>query len=85
MWDDTAAELAERTADADLELLASLGLDPARASVIARFVLFSAAMLVNNQPGAEIANVDERAEVQRRKKIALVLAGVQHQAAAPAG
>jgi len=59
--------VTERT----LGLLAERGFDPPRAAILARYVLCSAVMLVECQPGVEIVEPAERAEVQRRKKIAL--------------
>ncbi len=54
-----------------LGFLAEHGFEPEQAADLARFVLSAAVMLVTTQPGIEIAGADERAEVQRRKRIAL--------------
>jgi TetR/AcrR family transcriptional regulator, tetracycline repressor protein len=54
-----------------LGFLARQGFDAAQASDLGRFVLSSAVMLVTTQAGIEIPGHDERAEVQRRKRIAL--------------
>ena len=54
-----------------LGFLARHGFDPAQASDLGRFVLASAVMLVSTQPGIEIPEATERAEAQRRKRIAL--------------
>ncbi len=54
-----------------LGFLAQQGFDRSQASDLARFVLSSAVMLVTTQAGIEIPGHDERAEVQRRKRIAL--------------
>ncbi|HEX4009427.1 MAG TPA: TetR family transcriptional regulator [Solirubrobacteraceae bacterium] len=54
-----------------LGFLARQGFDPAQAADLGRFVLSSAVMLVTTQAGIEIPGQDERAEVQRRKRIAL--------------
>jgi TetR/AcrR family tetracycline transcriptional repressor len=54
-----------------LGFLAQHGFDPSQASDLGRFVLSSAVMLVTTQAGIEIPGHDERAEVQRRKRIAL--------------
>jgi TetR/AcrR family tetracycline transcriptional repressor len=54
-----------------LGFLAQQGFDPSQASDLGRFVLSSAVMLVTTQAGIEIPGHDERAEVQRRKRIAL--------------
>ncbi len=59
--------VTERT----LGLLAERGFDPPRAALLARYILCSAVMLVECQPGVEIVQPAERAEIQRRKKIAL--------------
>ncbi|MFZ0089204.1 MAG: TetR/AcrR family transcriptional regulator C-terminal domain-containing protein [Solirubrobacteraceae bacterium] len=54
-----------------LGFLADQGFEPAQAADLARFVLCSAVMLVSTQPGIEILEPGERAEHQRRKRIAL--------------
>ena len=54
-----------------LAFLAGKGFPSPRAAEAARFVLMNAIMLVSTQPGADITQPVERAEVQRRKKIAL--------------
>jgi AcrR family transcriptional regulator len=54
-----------------LGFLAERGFEPEQAADLARFVLCAAVMLVTTQPGIEIAEPEERAEVQRRKRIAL--------------
>jgi len=54
-----------------LGFLAGHGFDPGQASDLARFVLSSAVMLVSTQPGIEVTEPHERAEQQRRKRIAL--------------
>ncbi len=59
--------ITERT----LACLAERGFDPERAAVIARYVLCSALMLVDSEPGAMVGDPAERAESERRKKIAL--------------
>jgi TetR/AcrR family tetracycline transcriptional repressor len=59
--------ITERT----LAYLDTRDFDPARAAEVARFVLNSAVMLVDNLPGAAIPELAEREEGQRRKRIAL--------------
>lgn len=54
-----------------LGFLAQHGFEPGVAADLARFVLSSAVMLVSTQPGIEIPGAEERAEHQRRKRIAL--------------
>jgi TetR/AcrR family transcriptional regulator, tetracycline repressor protein len=54
-----------------LGFLAQQGFSPSQASDLGRLVLSSAVMLVTTQAGIEIPGHDERAEVQRRKRIAL--------------
>lgn len=54
-----------------LAFLSQQGFDPPRAAEMARFVLLNAMMLVSTQPGVNICEPTERAEVQRRKRIAL--------------
>ena len=57
--------------ESTLEFLARQGFEPGQASDLARFVLCSAVMLVSAQPGIEIPEPHERADLQRRKRIAL--------------
>jgi TetR/AcrR family transcriptional regulator, tetracycline repressor protein len=64
---DAGRDVTELT----LGFLARQGFDPAQAADLGRFVLSSAVMLVTTQAGIEIPGLDERAEVQRRKRIAL--------------
>jgi TetR/AcrR family tetracycline transcriptional repressor len=59
--------ITERT----LEFLADHGLEPDRASDVAIFMLNSAVMLVSTQPGIEIPDPTERAELQRHKRVML--------------
>ncbi len=54
-----------------LGFLARHGFEPGEASDLARFILSGAVMLVSTQAGIEIPEPDERAERQRRKRIAL--------------
>ena len=54
-----------------LGFLAGHGFEPEQAADVARFVLSSAVMLVSTQAGIEITDPGERAEHQRRKRIAL--------------
>ncbi len=54
-----------------LAFLDRRGFDPSRAAEVARFVLCSAVMLVDSQPGAYIVEAVEREEMLRRKRIAL--------------
>jgi AcrR family transcriptional regulator len=54
-----------------LVFLAGHGFEPAQASDLARYVLCSAVMLVSTQPGIQIPEAHQRAELQRRKRIAL--------------
>lgn len=64
---EAGRELTELT----LGFLARHGFEPGQASDLARFVLSSAVMLVSTQAGIEIPEPDERAEHQRRKRMAL--------------
>jgi TetR/AcrR family tetracycline transcriptional repressor len=64
---ESGLAVTERT----LAYLADRGFDPSRAAEVARFVLCSAVMMVDTQPGAEIGDPGERDEVQRRKQLAL--------------
>ena len=64
---DAGLDVTERT----LTLLSDLGFGPQQASTIAKFVLCSAVMLVDSEPGVEVPDGDLRSEVQRRKRIAL--------------
>jgi len=54
-----------------LGFLTERGFEPDQAADLARFVLSAAVMLVTTQPGIQIAEPVERAEVQRRKQIVL--------------
>jgi AcrR family transcriptional regulator len=54
-----------------LEVLRSAGFDPAMASEIARSSLWTGITLVMSEPGVEALTADERAEVQRKKQVAL--------------
>jgi TetR/AcrR family transcriptional regulator, tetracycline repressor protein len=54
-----------------LGYLGQRGFSREQAAELARFVLCSAVMMVNTQPGIDIPEPGERAEIQRRKQIAL--------------
>jgi TetR/AcrR family tetracycline transcriptional repressor len=64
---EAGLSVTERT----LAFLADRGFDASRSAEVARFVLCSAVMLVDSQPGAEVPDSGDRQEVQRRKQIAL--------------
>jgi TetR/AcrR family tetracycline transcriptional repressor len=64
-------EAGREVTELTLAFLAQHGFDPGQASDLGRFVLSSAVMLVSTQAGIEIPEPDERAEHQRRKRIAL--------------
>ena len=64
---EAGLSITERT----LAFLAGRGFDPARAAEVARFVLCSAVMLVDSEPGAAIPAAAQREDGQRRKRIAL--------------
>jgi AcrR family transcriptional regulator len=54
-----------------LELLRTAGFSPADASAIARSAFWTALMLVMSEPGIELLDDAERAEMQRKKQIEL--------------
>jgi AcrR family transcriptional regulator len=54
-----------------LEILHDLGMTPAKAAEMARFMLSSAIMLVISQPGAAIPDVDQRDEKARMMRGAI--------------
>jgi TetR/AcrR family tetracycline transcriptional repressor len=64
---DAGREVTELT----LGFLAGRGFARGHAADLARFVLASAVMLVSTQTGSDVAVPEERAEHQRRKRIAL--------------
>jgi TetR/AcrR family transcriptional regulator, tetracycline repressor protein len=64
---DAGLSVTERT----LAFLAHRGFTPSSSAEVARFLLSSAVMIVDSQPGAEIAGLEEREEAQRVKRIAL--------------
>jgi AcrR family transcriptional regulator len=64
---EAGLEITELT----LGLLARHGITPEAAADLARFILCSAVMLVDNQAGIEIVDPAQRAEQQRRKRITL--------------
>jgi AcrR family transcriptional regulator len=66
-----ACDAGRTVTELTLAFLAARGFEPKHAADVARFVLSSAVMLVTTQPGIEIPEPHERAEAQRRKRIAL--------------
>jgi TetR/AcrR family tetracycline transcriptional repressor len=67
----SAGESAQRATEVALEILRSAGFDPADASAIAMSALWTGIMLVMSEPGAEMLDDDERAELQRKKQVTL--------------
>jgi TetR/AcrR family transcriptional regulator, tetracycline repressor protein len=67
MSSEAGLSITERT----LAFLAERGLGAEQASDVAVYMLNSAVMLVATQPGIEIANPAERAEMQRHKQVML--------------
>jgi AcrR family transcriptional regulator len=67
METEAGLEVTEQT----LDYLGQQGFSPEQAAELARFVLTSAVMMVTTQPGIDIPEPSERAEIQRRKQIAL--------------
>jgi len=53
-----------------LEVLRGAGFDPVYASEVARLGLWTGIMLVLSEPGIKSLSLDERAELQRRKRVA---------------
>jgi TetR/AcrR family transcriptional regulator, tetracycline repressor protein len=66
-----ASEPWSRAAEVTLDVLRGAGFDPEIASGIARSVLWTGIMLVMSEPGAEWLAVEDRAEAQRKKQVAL--------------
>ena len=64
-------EAGREVTELTLGFLADHGFAPEHASDLGLFILSSAVMLVSTQTGNEIPEPDERAEHQRRKRIAL--------------
>jgi len=64
-------EAGREVTELTLGFLAARGFTPEHAADLALFVLSSAVMLVTTQTGMDIPESDERAEHQRRKRIAL--------------
>jgi TetR/AcrR family tetracycline transcriptional repressor len=67
----TASEAGLRITEQTLGFLNERGFDPQRSAEIARYVLCSAVMLVESEPGAEVARLHDRDEVMRQKHLAL--------------
>jgi TetR/AcrR family tetracycline transcriptional repressor len=64
-------EAGREVTELTLGFLAERGFEPGHAADLALFVLSSAVMLVSTQTGNDIPEAEERAEHQRRKRIAL--------------
>jgi len=64
-------EAGREVTELTLGFLAQRGFAPGHASDLGLFILSSAVMLVSTQTGSEIPEAGERAEHQRRKRIAL--------------
>ena len=64
-------EAGREITEATLGFLAERGFERGHAADLGLFVLSSAVMLVTTQTGNDVPEVDERAEHQRRKRIAL--------------
>ena len=71
MHSDKQGEAALKVNEVALEVLRSAGFDPVYASEIARSGLWTGIMLVISEPGIDALSLEERAELQRRKQVAL--------------
>jgi AcrR family transcriptional regulator len=71
MHGDKQSDAALNVTEAALEVLRSAGFDPLETSEIARSGLWTAIVLVMSEPGIAPLPADERAELQRRKQVAL--------------
>ena len=67
----TMGESMQQATEVALEILRSAGFDPADASAIAMSALWTGIMLVMSEPGGEMLDDDERAEMQRKKQVTL--------------
>jgi AcrR family transcriptional regulator len=63
------SEAMMKVTEVTLGVLRGAGFDPAAASAIARYALWTGLMLVMGEPGAEYLTAGERAEKQRRKQV----------------
>jgi AcrR family transcriptional regulator len=68
---DKQGEAALRVTEVALEVLRGAGFDPLYASEIARSGLWAGITLVLSEPGIDVQSPEERAELQRRKQVAL--------------
>jgi TetR/AcrR family transcriptional regulator, tetracycline repressor protein len=64
-------ESALRATEVTLEVLRGAGFDPEHASEIARSTLWTGLMLVMSEPGIEMLAPEDRAELQRKKRVVL--------------
>lgn len=71
MNSDKQGEAALKVTEAALEVLRGAGFDPLHASEIARSGLWTGIMLVMSEPGIDEQSLEDRAELQRRKQVAL--------------
>jgi TetR/AcrR family tetracycline transcriptional repressor len=67
----SVGEPAQQATEVALEILRSAGFNPADASAVAMSALWTGIMLVMSEPGAELLDDDERAELQRKKQVTL--------------
>lgn len=71
MNSDKQGEAALKVTEVALEVLRGAGFDPLHASEIARSGLWTGIMLVMSEPGIDEQSLEDRAELQRRKQVAL--------------
>jgi AcrR family transcriptional regulator len=71
MNSDKQGEAALKVTELALEVLRSAGFDPLHASEVARSGLWTGIMLVMSEPGIDAQSLEDRAELQRRKQVAL--------------
>jgi TetR/AcrR family tetracycline transcriptional repressor len=67
----SVGEPAQQATEVALEILRSAGFNPADASAVAMSALWTGIMLVMSEPGVDVLDDDERAEMQRRKQVTL--------------
>jgi AcrR family transcriptional regulator len=70
MQSEKQSEASQHVTERALEVLRGAGFDPVYASEVARLGLWTGIMLTMSEPGIKSLALDERAELQRRKRVA---------------
>ena len=70
MHSEKQSDAGMRVTESALEVLRGAGFDPVYASEVARSGLWTGIMLVMSEPGIKSLELDERSELQRRKRVA---------------